>query len=148
MHIHCATILPLFSLGLSRQPRGPATPTEYYTLLDVYSLDPFMGMQRSSDSSGGWSERNGQNNLMWAEKQWKCDHNRKVCSEQTFTPCDYIFLEHPRTIASGTERSAAGNDSKLQPLRLGPYRIIIVGSKLIRILQDDTENKVSVNQVV
>lgn len=86
-------------------------------------------------------------NVRQTQGRYKQDHDRKVRLEPTFAPGHYVFVILPPLITTAARRLPARSYSNPRPRRLGPYRAMSVGHKVVRILQDAVEVTVYTNRV-
>lgn len=86
-------------------------------------------------------------NLLLKKEKYKSNDEKHVRFESVFAAGDPIFIEQPSLFNSPAECLANKEYAKLLPRRLGPYRVISVGSDYIKIFQDRIENTVFINAV-
>lgn len=86
-------------------------------------------------------------NLRQAQRGYKRAHDKSARFEAKLATWNYVFGECLPVTATPVERLAAENYPKHRPHRLGPYRILSVVPEIARIIQDGTDNNVSINRV-
>lgn len=136
--VHRKTKLSSFSLVLTLQPHGPATPSTRPMPLDVEHVNLAMALLTRLICLAAELKRMADTNLRQAQRGYKWTATNRSALNQHLLQW-LCFRQTSTTVQTGAERSAAENYSTLCPPRLGKYRIVGVGPEVVHITQAESK---------
>lgn len=140
----------LFCLVCSQHPPGPATvsqPISFITDSYVKNDPEWLRLSRQQKLAASQSEPN--THTWRGEAQYKYHHDRTVHIKPNFLLNKWVFVSKPPLFRSTSteERIATASYFKLQPRKVGSFRIIILHSHSIVIDKDVVSDTASVHTV-